>query len=842
MDDIRTYKEFPVKGSKDCKFSNGGQYFAAANGSVIQVYHTYTFESLLILRGHAGKVHSIGWTEDDRMLVSCGADGVIYRWSIKDGKKTGEYISKGSNLMCTRPSNDECTASLSTGKPDTRLTEIQLDSSSKFELIGPQGLGFDQICVSHSGKSVFAGLFDNTGSKMSKDGSENTVGSTVKLSLPLSSNQSKDSKPPPTADTHDKDGVEDTFGNVKEADNVYELQLDKLNRFAAHSGNITRMCVSHDDQYLFSVGDDGTLAIYLISEESDGSRKNREKEAMIQYAEEILVTKSDLEEKTNLMHELKTKVNELTLHNEYQLRLKDMNYNEKIKDVTKKFTEELDQDRSKYDKLRKEKLCMEDMFKDRLEKMESAHNNQLKTIEQTYQEKIDAEIKRFDELVQEREQLALRWDEQNHVLVESHEKYVNEVTEEFEDKLARELKERDQIEKKKQVLMNQFEDSKQEVEEDADIEIEELKEKYVAKLTVEREATLRLKGENGIMKKKFSSLQNDIEEQKDRIKQLTEREMDLYEGIKGLEKDIHGHKKEIKEREETIQDKEKRIYDLKKKNQELEKFKFVLDYKIKELKRQIEPRENEIADMRHQIKEMDLELEQYQKSNAALDLMIGELRLKIDGMQKEIDTQTEALEQGKLAADQCKLELHQAMQVLNDHHLLKNRVVEMYKSYIQSAADENGQPKEKKATKKDTDRDKQPETHTGASVQREYNRQREYLEKSVESLKRKLTKDMKMHQADKMRLLRESVDLTNEINTLRRELHSLKRSKVGTRTRKSHIVAELDTESKESTATRRTVPSPTKTSEASREIELQRQQIHALTQQVNRLEHGLGIK
>ena len=59
------------------------------------------------------------------------------------------------------------------------------------------------------------------------------------------------------------------------------------------------------------------------------------------------------------------------------------------------------------------------------------------------------------------------------------------------------------------------------------------------------------------------------------------------------------------------QDKEKRIYDLKKKNQELEKFKFVLDYKIKELKRQIVPRENEIADMKSQIKEMDQELEQY---------------------------------------------------------------------------------------------------------------------------------------------------------------------------------------------------------------------------------------
>ena len=46
---------------------------------------------------------------------------------------------------------------------------------------------------------------------------------------------------------------------------------------------------------------------------------------------------------------------------------------------------------------------------------------------------------------------------------------------------------------------------------------------------------------------------------------------------------------EIKSRDETIGEKEKRIYELKKKNQELEKFKFVLDYKIKELKKQVPP-------------------------------------------------------------------------------------------------------------------------------------------------------------------------------------------------------------------------------------------------------------
>lgn len=41
-----------------------------------------------------------------------------------------------------------------------------------------------------------------------------------------------------------------------------------------------------------------------------------------------------------------------------------------------------------------------------------------------------------------------------------------------------------------------------------------------------------------------------------------------------------------------------RIHELKKKTQELEKFKFVLDYKIKELKRDIGPREEEIAKMK----------------------------------------------------------------------------------------------------------------------------------------------------------------------------------------------------------------------------------------------------
>ncbi len=48
----------------------------------------------------------------------------------------------------------------------------------------------------------------------------------------------------------------------------------------------------------------------------------------------------------------------------------------------------------------------------------------------------------------------------------------------------------------------------------------------------------------------------------------------------------------------------KRIFELRKKNQELEKFKFVLDYKIKELKRQILPRQQEVDQLKQQIDDM----------------------------------------------------------------------------------------------------------------------------------------------------------------------------------------------------------------------------------------------
>jgi WD40 repeat protein len=75
MDDIRWFKEFPIKTCRECRFSTGGQLFAAVNGNIIHIFSSYTCEPFMALRGHNGKVRSVSWLNDDTNLVSSGAAG-----------------------------------------------------------------------------------------------------------------------------------------------------------------------------------------------------------------------------------------------------------------------------------------------------------------------------------------------------------------------------------------------------------------------------------------------------------------------------------------------------------------------------------------------------------------------------------------------------------------------------------------------------------------------------------------------------------------------------------------------------------------------------------------------
>ena len=269
--------------------------------------------------------------------------------------------------------------------------------------------------------------------------------------------------------------------------------------------------------------------------------------------------------------------------------------------------------------------------------------------------------------------------------------------------------------------------------------------------------------------------------------------MRLNETIRSLEKDIQSHKKEIREREETITDKEKRIFDLKKKNQELEKFRFVLDYKIRELKLQIEPREKETQALRRQSEEMSLELEQYHKSGLELELMLNSLRLKADGLRKELNFQEERENANSRLLEKFKRDLSEAWEVSNDPAAFKGKIVKMYRCYVQEDVAGASQQKDSNAP-------------DASDPQEIYNRDREQLERNLEGLRRSLKTDAMAHKRDSSKMMREGVILTTELNTLRKDARYLELQKgaiaraggVGPKTNLAELMAILNIELKKS--------------------------------------------
>lgn len=257
-----------------------------------------------------------------------------------------------------------------------------------------------------------------------------------------------------------------------------------------------------------------------------------------------------------------------------------------------------------------------------------------------------------------------------------------------------------------------------------------------------------------MMRKKFAVLQRDLEDMKEETRQLVDKEKELYDSIRMLEKEVTAHKKEIKSKDIITGNKEKKIYELKKKNQELDKFKFVLDFKIRELKQQIEPRQLDILNMREKIKEMDCELERYHKSNSNLDELIGAVRDRINDLHAETKAKRTQAKQQENNIATIRGQLQMAIAFVLDPPQLKKS--------IEALAKEHGAGGPIKP-------------RIDPDVESEYSRHREFLQRSVHQLKKYLEEGSHEHMLTNSSLMQENLDLIENINTQREHNRKLKR-------------------------------------------------------------------
>ena len=768
MDDLRVVKEWSVKGARKVAFSGGGSLFAVAANASVLVYNAFTAECLHTLRGHNARVRSIDWRRGDKQLMSAGMDGMVFLWTFEGDDVQRDEISVPRTALHAGAASADFGRAFAYGS-DLRLHELSLDRLSVRRSL-PVEAPVAEMLFAKQGRVLLTGAAP-AGAR---------PGTLRAALLPAL----RPPAPPAPADAgagagagaappegalgseeegggsgggDGAEGGEEGEGEGKEEDGGHLQFCD----FRCHGAGVTCMALSTDGSLLFSGAEDGSFFVHEVAELTDAGEVRAREAAEIagDFTEEILVTKGNMERQQERMERLKERVEELKLNNEHQLRMKDATYRQKVQEVRDRFCAELEADQRRRRQLQEEKRARESGFEERLRQLETAHREEFSGLEEQYKAKVLAEVQRYEQLVAEKEEQSRQWDARSRELAVEHGDMVRHLTAEYDERLEGEQQRQQALAASKREVEGRFRELRDCIEADADTEVEALKARYEVRLASEREATARLAGENNLMKKRAAMQREKVKDHKNEISLRREGERDKLEKIRGLMKDISGHKKEIREREETIADKEQRIYDLKKKNQELEKFKFVLDYKIRELRRQIEPRENEITEMRAQIEEMDLELEQYHKSNAALDLMIGELRLKMDGMQRELNAQRGVLKGSrKRMADFCA-DLQALRAHLGSHRQLKPAVVALFHRHIleDSAGDRGSAVRNG------------PRGCQGADLQAQYNHQREHLERNVDALKRNIVKDLDMQSRDRARLMRESAQLTEELNRLRRE-------------------------------------------------------------------------
>lgn len=164
-------------------------------------------------------------------------------------------------------------------------------------------------------------------------------------------------------------------------------------------------------------------------------------------------------------------------------------------------------------------------------------------------------------------------------------------------------------------MMKQHKELREKIENDAWEDIDVLKDKNKEELAKHIDAGMESKCSLTMILNDYKLKKQEKLEAQELITKKQEELSALYKQTNNLKQTIESQEGELKERATTIEDKNKRINDLRKKTQELEKFKFVLDYKIKELKRDIGPRELEIQKLNEQTNKMRQELKFFNRVN-----------------------------------------------------------------------------------------------------------------------------------------------------------------------------------------------------------------------------------
>jgi len=691
-DQLRIVKEFNLKTCRLVRFARGGHMFCAASGSIIHVKHTFTHETLAVLHGHCGKIKSLTWGAGDATLLSTAMDGAIYDWDIITASQSDElprrreHVRKGCVYNATThiPQTGGIVACSNTSK----LIELDHEFNTTREFSS------EDVTLTHVQYNTrFRAIFATT-----------SIGTFRIYNFPLTGEYSE---------VH------------------------------CHVGSISALALSQDETRVYTAGKDECVVIHELQVEGAESfeRLNESNTG----DDEILVKREEFDELQERMRELQTELKDLSLQNQYQLRLQAAEMSDRLKSSEATYASMIEHERNRVAELERDNERLSNDLVAERELLSEEASAELARVVEEHDRKLFSEIERNEQLVNEAKEAEREMHAERDSILLEHLEHVENVKREFATEKAELREEILKLERRLEAAYEEFMRAREIMDEEVENEITQIKSEYESQMHQEHEATLRLRGENGVFKTKLATVKVNEHALHEDISKLADDKRAMSKEIERLERKLDESRMKMKSLESEIEVKGKIIATKERDiTRELKKVS-ELTNDISRLEQQRNDVHATLDSTKNKMDEMNGEMLNYYEANRALVRQAQEMRAQRDALQKESARNRKQADNMVDIVKRFQRDLHSCAKNIQDVKSLKENIKNLYHKYT---GEEVFQSIENKET-----------------VQ-EMKRQRDHYEKTIASLKRQMEGDAAARRSEFHRVMRENQSLLEQLRSV----------------------------------------------------------------------------
>jgi WD40 repeat protein len=326
-DTIKELRSMPIKHCRELRFSTGGNMFAVAYGINLEIYDTNTFSLLYSLNGHIRPIRQMTWMDDGQTLYSVGMDGACMGWDACSGTKIDEETMapntfssvavdrKRRMVVCATTAGEIYDVRRVGGRAgrgrgsDPELmhgTVHKTESSGSLPIVVRNKLSgavtITRMMVTRGNDALLCGMSDGA----------------VRI------------YPWPLLPGKDVDQSSDGGGG--DDSSAMEATEERAHRFTelrVHGSAITGMELTHDDTYLFTTSEDGSVFVHELTPVVNGVEMKRASGSSTPTVDDtnfnvdaVLVSKEDMDEQMLAIQSLTKEMLELKSDTEYALHVK----------------------------------------------------------------------------------------------------------------------------------------------------------------------------------------------------------------------------------------------------------------------------------------------------------------------------------------------------------------------------------------------------------------------------------------------------------------------------------------------------------------------------------------